>query len=416
MLAYPSVALEASHAVQQDWIADPFHRKVLTAIGELAREQRSITVETVATRMRLSDSALGEAKTLERLTNLRGKGNQTSASDWKSAIDDTHAAYTRQKVLDACRKIEVEINKAPTASEVVEAATSTLLSSLPNSEQRHDSIDSQQLVPDWVAQRTGEQNYIEYDQVLSSHSNQLKVRPSTITVFGALSGAGKSWWLCDSINLYAGKHNLRTAVFSMEMSSDELLERLVIQGGYKRHELHPDNFDYEYMCKRLEEIKEMPFDIFEYSADIPRMRSALVRAEAQGNPFKAMMVDHLHLMKLTDRFGAQEVMAEFREMANRFGLVMLLLCQLRKPPTDTSWERYRPRAADIRDFSSIPEIADFVFMLKRDRGEDNEQEPPTGWLFTEKVRKGKKFPAERIWLNPRNARFETYTTGAMVNR
>lgn len=416
MLAYPSVALEASHAVQQDWIADPFHRKVLTAIGELAREQRSITVETVATRMRLSDSALGEAKTLERLTNLRGKGNQTSASDWKSAIDDTHAAYTRQKVLDACRKIEVEINKAPTASEVVEAATSTLLSSLPNSEQQQDSVTAADGMPSWVAKRLSQEPYLEYDHVLPPHSKRLMVRPSDIIVFASQMNQGKSWFLCDCLNLYAGRHGLNTAVFSMEMSADRLLDRLVIQGGYKRHEFHPDTFDYEYMSARLEEIKQMPFTIFEGSSGIPRMRSVLMRAEAAGNPFKCLMVDHLHLMRLSDRFGAQEVMAEFREMANRYGLVMVLLCQLRKPPNDISWERYRPRAADIREFSSIPEIADFIFMLKRDRGEDGEEEPPTGWIFTDKVRDGRKFPAERIWLNPRNARFEIYTTGELVNR
>lgn len=416
MLAYPAIALEASVELENEWLEHSYLQEVHIAIKQLCQEQRTPSIQSVATRVATINMNRNQHKVVEYLEGLADKAREGHASDWRQAVADTKTAYTRRQVLAATSEINQKIMQVPTSDEVISVATSSLLSALGGAGEPR-AIENSQGTSMWVAAKSGEEPYIDYDWPIDSWTRRCKIRPGDIIFMGMPSGAGKSWILCDFLELMSGRYRKRSAVFGMEMSDDRIRDRLVLRGGFKRQQIDPRNFDYEVVKERVEDLISWDYKYYEGRTDIARIRSAVIRAHAENNPYHFIGIDHVHLMdhgRGEYRHGVANTMTGLREIANEYGVIILILGQLRRPPMDLKPENYRPRMNDIREASSIAEICDFVLLGKRDHTEEGHEESPYGWFYCDKMRDGMKFPSTRVILDPRTAGFIEADQGVLV--
>ncbi len=178
--------------------------------------------------------------------------------------------------------------------------------------------------------------------------------------------------------------NLKVAVFSLEMSSEQLVRRMLsaegrvdqkrLSGGYLAKSDWPK---LEMAAQALQEadiwIDDSPgITVLELSAKSRRLK--------QDRGLDLVMVDYLQLMSGGSRFGSrtEEVSAISRGLkgvAKDLDVPLLVLSQLSRQPERRGGD-HRPQLSDLRESGSIEQDADVVMFIIRPSVYDHDAEDP----------------------------------------
>ena len=205
------------------------------------------------------------------------------------------------------------------------------------------------------------------------------LHPGQLIVVAGRPGLGKSTAAMDFARCASVRHNLTSAIFSLEMSKVEIVTRLLAaEARVPLHVLRSGQLsddDWTRLARRMGEISEAPL----YVDDTPNMTLMEIRAKArrlrQRHDLRLVVVDYLQLMSSPKRVESrQQEVAELSRglklLAKEIECPVVAVSQLNRGPEQRTDKR--PQLSDLRESGSIEQDADVVILLHRDDYYDRE--------------------------------------------
>jgi replicative DNA helicase len=201
---------------------------------------------------------------------------------------------------------------------------------------------------------------------------------SDLILVAARPGMGKTAFAMNIATHVAMKQKKRVAVFNLEMSREQLVERILssealVQGNKLRTgELSTE--DWIRIASAAQAVANAPLYIDDTaSITVPEMKAKLRRERDIG----LVIIDSLQLMTGTGRSEnrvqvVSEITRSLKVMAKELNLPVILCSQLSRGPESRT--DHRPMLSDLRESGSIEQDADSVLLLYRDSYYDRDSE------------------------------------------
>ena len=205
----------------------------------------------------------------------------------------------------------------------------------------------------------------EIDNIIGSF------RPGNLVIVAGRPGMGKSA-LLNSFTMNMATVHKKVMVFSMEMTKDELMDRLVAAiSGVTLTELKaPQDLDEE-KWKALQHAIEVTQKYEVLYSDVSAMKPMMIRKEIERHNPDCVLVDYLGLMtpdfekrNSTTNEVISSITRELKAIAKDFTVPVIALCQLSRA-VETRGGNKRPQLSDLRDSGSIEQDADIVAFVYR---------------------------------------------------
>ncbi len=204
-------------------------------------------------------------------------------------------------------------------------------------------------------------------------------QPSDLVILAARPAVGKTSLALDIARRTAVEHNTPVGIFSLEMSSDQLVDRVMAAQSrldawlLRRGKIRGDQFIA--LRNALDDLSRAPIYIDDQPGNtVMRMRSAARRLKIEKN-LKLLIVDYLQLMvpsnaRAYDSLVQQvtEISRSLKHLARELNIPILALSQLSR---DVEKRGGEPRLSDLRDSGSIEQDADVVMFI---HGEDKKDD------------------------------------------
>lgn len=197
--------------------------------------------------------------------------------------------------------------------------------------------------------------------------------PGDMTILAARPSMGKTSLVLRLALNVAKKVPGNVAIFSLEMSGEQLVRRLVSMQSQvnssvlKKKELSQDN--YRRLADACEVLYELPLFIDE-SSDISglEMRGKCRRLQREGG-LSLVIVDYLQLMRGSKRTENRvqeisEIARSLKGLAKELKVPVIALSQLNRGVEQR--DNKRPQLMDLRESGSIEAEADLVMFIYRD--------------------------------------------------
>jgi replicative DNA helicase len=207
-----------------------------------------------------------------------------------------------------------------------------------------------------------------------------------LVIIAARPSMGKTALALNCVQHSAIEHNIGVAIFSLEMSKDQLVQRLLCSEGLvdaqrlRRGQLHDD--DYPKLARAAGLLGTAPIWIDDSAALTPlAMRSKARRLKAE-HDIGLVVVDYLQLMQgPRDSENRQQeisyVSRSLKALAKELEIPVVALSQLSRAPEQRGGEHRRPQLSDLRESGAIEQDADVVCFIYRQEFYDGPVDPKT---------------------------------------
>lgn len=208
--------------------------------------------------------------------------------------------------------------------------------------------------------------FIDLDRMLGGMQN------SDLLIIAARPGMGKSSML-NSIVMNTARLDQRVALFSLEMSNEQLVQRFVSAltriPSHKLREGKLDEKDWAEFVKATEEISRLPI----HMDDTPALSTQELRSKARRLHLELgldlIVVDYLQLM--TTPFRSENRVQEIsyisrslKQIARELNVPLMAAAQLSRAVEQRTDKR--PQLSDLRESGSIEQDSDVVMFIYRD--------------------------------------------------
>ncbi|MEP6699300.1 MAG: replicative DNA helicase [Verrucomicrobiota bacterium] len=197
---------------------------------------------------------------------------------------------------------------------------------------------------------------------------------SEMIVIAARPSMGKTALAMNIAEHVAIENKLPVAVFSLEMSSQQLVQRLLCSRARVNLQKVRDGFlaerDFPSLTRAGSKLAEAEIFIDDSAGlSILELRAKARRLKAQKN-IQLIVVDYLQLLRSPTRRAMEnrqleisEISAGLKSLAKELKVPVLVLAQLNRQPEARSGGK--PRLSDLRESGSIEQDADLVGLLVR---------------------------------------------------
>jgi len=234
------------------------------------------------------------------------------------------------------------------------------------------------------------------------------MQDSNLIILAARPGLGKTAFALGIAQHVAVKEKLSVGFFSLEMSKEELVDRLLVAqadiDAWKLKTGRLDEEDFTKLSEAMGELAEAPLFIDDTPAlTVLEMRTKARRLMAE-HGLRFLVVDYLQLMRsvrqLENRVQeVSEISMGLKNLARELRVPVLAISQLSREVEKRG--RKRPQLADLRESGSIEQDADVVMFLWREDEEDLEN-------VELEIAKHRNGPLRRIKLHFRGDRIKFY--------
>jgi len=191
------------------------------------------------------------------------------------------------------------------------------------------------------------------------------------------------------------KHGLTTVIFSLEMSRNEIIMRMLsaemgIQLGHIRAGRMGER-EWQKIASRQSELNDAPLFI----DDSPNMTMTEIRAKCrrlkQRHDLRLIIVDYMQLMSSGKKVESrQQEVSEFSRamklLAKELEVPVIAMSQLNRGPEQRNDKK--PMLSDLRESGSLEQDADVVLLIHREDFYDKENRPGEADLIVAKHRNG----------------------------
>ena len=200
------------------------------------------------------------------------------------------------------------------------------------------------------------------------------LRGGNVFIIAARPSMGKTSLAMNIAENVAIDQNLPVGIFSLEMSSEELIKRMLCsRGAVNLRSLH-DGFskekDHAALTTAASELIKAPMYIDDTAGlAISQVRARARRMRKQYN-IQLLVIDYLQLMKAPSRRADQsrqvevaDISSGIKALAKELKIPIIVLSQLNRQPE--ARDGNKPRLADLRESGSLEQDADIVGLLVR---------------------------------------------------
>ena len=379
----------------EDFFLDS-HRRIYSRMAELIDAHRAVDIVTLAEELarRKEVEAVGGVAYLASLTE--GLPRRPSIEEYVRIVKDKSLA--RQLIVICNTAITRAADQSDEALVVLDSAESGLLEVSERGITRGFAgipeiiRDSFGTIDNLYAQQkevTGlATHYTQFDKMTSG------LQASDLIIIAARPSMGKTAWAINIAENAAVRDGKVVAVFSLEMSKESLLRRMLASQALVSMQKIQTGFipraDRDKLMEALERLAEAKIFIDDTPAiALSEMRAKARRLQRQQGVLDLIVIDYLQLMTASS-FGAgakryenrtQEVSAISRglkALAKELRVPVVALSQLSRASEQRGGDK-KPMLSDLRESGSIEQDADVVAFIHRDsyynKDENGEEDP-----------------------------------------
>lgn len=230
----------------------------------------------------------------------------------------------------------------------------------------------------------------DLDNLLSGLQNQ------DLIILAARPSMGKTTLALDIARLSSTLHDKSVLIFSLEMSSQQLVDRMLsAQSRVNAWNLRTGNLssdrDFSNLRDSLDKLSKAKMYIDDQAGNsIVRMKALSRRIKAEKG-LDLIIVDYLQLMTTSKNYDSMvnqvtEISRSLKSLAKELDVPVLALSQLSRAVESRGG---KPRLSDLRDSGSIEQDADVVMFIHRDdKGKDESEKTNIAEILVEKHRNG----------------------------
>ena len=354
------------------------HGLIFSAIMELYESHEPIDVVTVTAQLKKNGS-------------LKDAGGSSAVSDLLNAVPTSaHAQryariiqehFTKRQLVAAAAQItELAFREEGSAQQIVDRAEQEIFA-ISQASMRRDFIPIKDALAssfdrlDELHKRAGglrgvPTGFSELDNKLAG------MQDSNLLILAARPGTGKTAMVLKIAQYVAVKEKIPVGIFSLEMSKEELVDRLLVSqadiDAWKLKTGRLTDDDFTRLSEAMGELAEAPIFIDDTPGlNILEMRTKARRIQIE-HGVKFLIVDYLQLVDSGRRFDnrVQEVSVisqSLKNLARELRLPVLACSQLSRA-VESRGTRV-PELSDLRESGSIEQDADVVMFLYRQEGD-----------------------------------------------
>ena len=224
------------------------------------------------------------------------------------------------------------------------------------------------------------------------------LQKSDLIILAARPSMGKTALALDIARQTAVNHQNTVGVFSLEMSSQQLVDRMLasearVDAWKLRTGRLSVETEFEQIRDSLDRLSKAPIFIDDQpGSNILKMRSVARRLKSE-KKLSLIIVDYLQLMiptnaRANDNMVQQvtEISRSLKTLARELDIPVLALSQLSRAVEQRGG---KPRLSDLRDSGSIEQDADVVMFIHReDKYKEDSEKPNIAEILIEKHRNG----------------------------
>lgn len=393
---------------------DERHGKIFEAILELYESHEPVDLVTLTEKLKKKKiyKEMGGAGYLSELANLV----PTAAhAEHYARIVQEH--FTKRELISAAAKItEIAFDETAVAKQVLDQAEQSIFS---------------------ISQAHSRQNFIPVKDILTESFDRLDelhrqagglrgvptgfadldarlagMQDSNLLILAARPGLGKTSLVLNIAQHLAVEKKMPVGIFSLEMSKEELVDRLLVaQGEIDAWRLKTGRLkdeDWTRLQEAMGELADAPLFIDDTPGiNILEIRTKARKLQVEKN-LKLLVVDYLQLIDPGRRFDSrvQEVSLvsqSLKNLARELRIPVLAVSQLSRAVESRGTKV--PQLADLRESGAIEQDADVVMFLYRAEEEAERLNQFTIKLLIAKHRNG---PTGEIDLLFRGDRIKFY--------
>jgi replicative DNA helicase len=352
------------------------HQIIYEVIEELVNKKEPVDILTVsaALRQRKEFDQIGGASYLSDLLGLVG-----SASNVKYYAQIVRKKELLRKLIEATTHIgEIAYEETDSLESILEESEKSIYEITTKGGSSDRLIGFSELIEEtWsriekMSEKEGgmrgtPSGFKDLDHKLSGF------QPSDLIILAARPSVGKTSLALDFARNAAVKHGIPTAIFSLEMSKEQLVDRMLsAQSQVDSWKLRTAKLSLDEEFQRLQqgmhELMKAPLYVDDKAANtILNMRSTLRRLNTD-KPIGLIIVDYLQLMGTSKSYDnmvnqVTEISRSLKALAKEFNAPVIALSQLSRAVESRGG---KPRLSDLRDSGSIEQDADVVMFIHRE--------------------------------------------------
>lgn len=386
---------EVIDILQPEAFYQPAHQHIFEAIDILFKASEAVDLLTVSAQLKKMGKleSVGGEFYLIRLT-------QKVSS---SAHIEFHARIVLQKFIQrslikiASEIIEESYDEGTDVFDLLDLAESKLYQVAENHIKRSTAtaqdlvIEAKKRIEE-IANKEGlsgiPTGFIKLDELTSGW------QPSDLIIIAARPGMGKTALTLSMARNMAIDHNIPVAFFSLEMSSVQLITRLISSETHLSSEIlrtgNLEKYQWEQLNVKVKDLEKAPLFIDDTpSLSIFDLRAKARRLASQYG-IKVIIVDYLQLMTAgtSQKGGNREqeistISRNLKALAKELNVPVIALSQLSRA-VETRGGSKRPLLSDLRESGAIEQDADIVSFIYRpeyyqiDEWDDEHHTPTAG--------------------------------------
>jgi replicative DNA helicase len=264
-------------------------------------------------------------------------------------------------------------------------------------------------------QRGLETGFFDLDDMMNG------LQSGEMIIVAARPSMGKTAFAMNLIEHISADSLMPTAVFSLEMSKQQLAQRMLCsRGQIDAHKLRKgmlQSHEYAHLANVVGELAKAPI----WVDDTPGLTPLDLRAKARRlklqHDIKCIMIDYMQLMDNPGPDSRQQQISEIsrgiKAVARELSIPVICLSQLNRQSEGR--DGHRPRMSDLRESGSIEQDADVIMLLHREdyyRMSEPDFVPDNiAEIIIAKQRNGPTGTVKLTFLN-KTTRFENLSTHA----
>ncbi len=359
---------------------DPANKVVYEAIQNLGVQEKPIDMLTVTEQLR-NDGTLEQAGGPLRISELTAGVSSAANIEYHAHI--IAQKYLARELISFSSKIQtMAFDETIDVYDLMQEAEGKLFE-LSKSSMKRDVTQIDPVINDAIAKIQEASNrdsglsgletgYHELDKMTSGWQN------SDLIIIAARPAMGKTAFVLSMAKNMAVDYNQPVAIFSLEMSNIQLVNRLIsnvceIPGDkIKSGQLSQNEWD-----KLMTRIKALYASKI-YVDDTPSLSIFELRSKARRlvkeHDVKIIIIDYLQLMNATGmKFGSREqevstISRSLKQLAKELNIPIIALSQLNRSVetrTEEGGRGKRPQLSDLRESGAIEQDADIVCFIHR---------------------------------------------------
>ncbi len=395
-----SAIYEAADIVHVDSFYAGKHRTIYDAMLSLYSKGEPIDVVTVAAK-------LSERKQLQDigghayLSDLAGSAASPGSANHYAQVVQTK--YMLRSLIEAAAKIgELGFQEDRDIEQVLDEAQQAVFSVANATLLRSFTAIKEELAEAWERLESLQRHdgtlrgiptgFAALDTLLSG------LQKSDLIILAARPSIGKTTLALDIARQTAIQHKTPVGFFSLEMSSQQLVDRmLAAQAGVNSWRLRTGKIskddEYERLQNGMAELSEAPIYIDDKSSNTVLAMRSIARRMKLEKGLGLIVVDYLQLIipatsgsNISVVQQVTEISRSLKGMARELEVPVLALSQLSRA---IETRRGRPRLSDLRDSGSIEQDADVVMFIHReDKMDSTAEKTNVAEILIEKHRNG----------------------------